>query len=106
MTEIQYDGDAMVCTECQTLGAWEVCLPDGTVGIDGEEVQPDHSEWEGHFLCSCGNIQEDTKAKTWVGVCLSHKWNDGMAARISKVFPNVTKVRMRGYDCVACNKQV
>jgi len=60
MADIQYDGDAMVCNKCQTLGEWEVCLPDGTVGIDGEEVQPTDSEWEGHFSCSCGNIQKDT----------------------------------------------
>ena len=50
--------------------------------------------------------KKDAQTRTWVGICLSHKWNDGMAARISKVFPNVPHVRMRGDDCVACNKQV
>lgn len=41
-----------------------------------------------------------------VSICLSHKWNDGMAERILKVFPNVEYIKMSGSKCVACNGKV
>ncbi len=41
-----------------------------------------------------------------VAICLSHKTDEGMAERITKVFPNVTHVNIDGFNCVACNDLV
>ena len=41
-----------------------------------------------------------------VSICLNHKWVDGMAERISKVYPKATHVKIKGVDCVACNNLV
>ena len=46
------------------------------------------------------------KLRKEVGICLNHKSVDGMAERITKVYPNVTHVKIKGVDCVACNNKV
>ena len=41
-----------------------------------------------------------------VAICLGHRTIDGMAERITKVYPNATLVNINGRNCVACNNLV
>ena len=44
----------------------------------------------------------DNEKVTTVSICFNHRWNEGMAERILKVFPNVTHFNMKQRKCVAC----